>query len=104
MQPPGLERELDVIDRKQKRKIHRLEHQISSWQLPTDLGVAITNLSPQMDGDMLAMLRGRVVLHRMQTRQITIGRATATNAVDVDLSVEGPATRVSRIQVGYATQ
>ena len=32
--------------------------------------------------------------------QITVGRSTADNHVDVDLSLEGPAWKISRRQVG----
>jgi microspherule protein 1 len=34
----------------------------------------------------------------MRSREITLGRATKDNTIDVDLSLEGPAWKISRLQ------
>ena len=50
------------------------------------------------DNQTLAVLRGRLVRYLMRSREITVGRATADLTVDVDLTLEGPASKVSRRQ------
>ena len=48
--------------------------------------------------DELAVFRGKVVEFRMAQKSVTFGRATPTNMVDFDLSLEGPAFKISRRQ------
>ena len=40
-----------------------------------------------------------LLLFLLSVHQITVGRSTAENHVDVDLSLEGPAWKISRRQV-----
>ncbi|XP_009993481.1 PREDICTED: microspherule protein 1, partial [Chaetura pelagica] len=54
--------------------------------------------SPDFDSQTLAVLRGRMVRYLMRSREITLGRATKDNQIDVDLALEGPAWKISRKQ------
>ncbi|XP_040395462.1 microspherule protein 1 isoform X2 [Cygnus olor] len=118
-----LEHELTVADRRQKREIRQLEQELHKWQVLVD---SITGMSsPDFDSQTLAVLRGRMVRYLMRSRevsaglspppqteppwsppsllmlpspQITLGRATRDNQIDVDLALEGPAWKISRKQ------
>ncbi|KAE8616287.1 hypothetical protein XENTR_v10008766 [Xenopus tropicalis] len=91
-----LEHELTVADRRQKREIRQLEQELNRWQVLVD---SITGMSsPDFDTQTLAVLRGRMVRYLMRSREITLGRATKDNQIDVDLSLEGPAWKISRKQ------
>ncbi|XP_069509820.1 microspherule protein 1 isoform X2 [Ambystoma mexicanum] len=88
--------ELTVADRRQKREIRQLEQELHKWQVLVD---SITGMSsPDFDNQTLAVLRGRMVRYLMRSREITLGRATKDNQIDVDLSLEGPAWKISRKQ------
>uniref|UniRef100_A0A8D0Q8K9 Microspherule protein 1 n=1 Tax=Sus scrofa TaxID=9823 RepID=A0A8D0Q8K9_PIG len=94
--PPHLTAELTVADRRQKREIRQLEQELHKWQVLVD---SITGMSsPDFDNQTLAVLRGRMVRYLMRSREITLGRATKDNQIDVDLSLEGPAWKISRKQ------
>ncbi|MEE6471376.1 hypothetical protein FKM82_009256 [Ascaphus truei] len=83
----ALEHELTVADRRQKREIRQLEQELHRWQVLVD---SITGMSsPDFDTQTLAVLRGRMVRYLMRSREITLGRATKDNQIDVDLSLEG---------------
>ncbi|XP_062842424.1 microspherule protein 1 [Trichomycterus rosablanca] len=91
-----LEHELMVADRHQKREIRQLEQELPRWQVLVD---SITGMnSPDFDNQTLAALRGRMVRYLMRSREITLGRATKDKQIDVDLSLEGPAWKISRQQ------
>ncbi|XP_010209514.1 PREDICTED: LOW QUALITY PROTEIN: microspherule protein 1, partial [Tinamus guttatus] len=91
-----LEHELTVADRRQKREIRQLEQELPKWQVLVD---SITGMSsPDFDSQTLAVLRGRMVRYLMRSREITLGRATKDNQIDVDLALEGPAWKISRKQ------
>uniref|UniRef100_A0ACB8ENK3 Microspherule protein 1 n=1 Tax=Sphaerodactylus townsendi TaxID=933632 RepID=A0ACB8ENK3_9SAUR len=91
-----LEHELTVADRRQKREIRQLEQELHKWQVLVD---SITGMSsPDFDNQTLAVLRGRMVRYLMRSREITLGRATKDNQIDVDLALEGPAWKISRKQ------
>uniref|UniRef100_A0A8C0GUK7 Microspherule protein 1 n=1 Tax=Chelonoidis abingdonii TaxID=106734 RepID=A0A8C0GUK7_CHEAB len=88
--------ELTVADRRQKREIRQLEQELHKWQVLVD---SITGMSsPDFDNQTLAVLRGRMVRYLMRSREITLGRATKDNQIDVDLALEGPAWKISRKQ------
>ncbi|NXX62354.1 MCRS1 protein, partial [Scopus umbretta] len=88
--------ELTVADRRQKREIRQLEQELHKWQVLVD---SITGMSsPDFDSQTLAVLRGRMVRYLMRSREITLGRATKDNQIDVDLALEGPAWKISRKQ------
>lgn len=91
-----LEHELMIADRHQKREIRQLEQELPRWQVLVD---SITGMSsPDFDNQTLAALRGRMVRYLMRSREITLGRATKDRQIDVDLSLEGPAWKISRKQ------
>uniref|UniRef100_A0A2K6V3V9 Microspherule protein N-terminal domain-containing protein n=1 Tax=Saimiri boliviensis boliviensis TaxID=39432 RepID=A0A2K6V3V9_SAIBB len=76
--------------------IRQLEHKLCNWQVPVD---SITGKSSQdSDNQTLAVLQGHMVWHLMHSREITLGRATNNNQIDVDLSLEGPAWKISQKQ------
>lgn len=91
-----LEHELMISDRHQKREIRQLEQELPRWQVLVD---NITGMSmPDFDNQTLAALRGRMVRYLMRSREITLGRATKDKPIDIDLSLEGPAWKISRKQ------
>ncbi|CAG2240024.1 INO80Q [Mytilus edulis] len=91
-----LEHELAVADRRNKKEIRHLEQELPKWQVLVD---SVTGISPpDFDNQTLAVLRGRLVRYLMRSREITLGRATKDNQVDVDLALEGPAWKISRRQ------
>lgn len=91
-----VEQELAIADRRNKREIRTLEQELPKWQVLVD---SVTGISPpDFDNQTLAVLRGRLVRYLMRSREITLGRSTKDNQVDVDLSLEGPAWKISRRQ------
>jgi len=101
-EPPDeiLENELTLADRRAKLEIRHLENELNRWSVLVDsLTVSGTpSISPEFDNQTLAVLRGRLVRYLMRSREITFGRNTKDNTVDVDLSLEGPSIKVSRKQ------
>ncbi|XP_005103942.1 microspherule protein 1 [Aplysia californica] len=92
----AMEQELALVDRRNKRDIRHLEQEMPKWQVLVD---SVTGISmPDFDSQTLGVLRGRLVRYLMRSREISLGRATKDNHVDVDLSLEGPAWKVSRRQ------
>ena len=83
-----LNTEMVVVDRVAKREIRRLEAEVSKWQIVVE---QVTGQSAA-DNQTLAVLRGRQVRYLMRSREISVGLATEDLTVDVDLSLEGPAT------------
>ncbi|XP_017795325.1 PREDICTED: microspherule protein 1-like [Habropoda laboriosa] len=88
--------ELIAADRRNKREIKVLENELNRWQVLVD---SVTGVNPpDFDNQTLAILRGRLVRYLMRSREITVGRSTKDHNVDVDLTLEGPAWKVSRRQ------
>ena len=88
--------ELTLADRRNKREIRHLEQELPKWQVMVE---TVTGISPpDFDGQTLAVLRGRLVRYLMRSREITLGRSTRDVTIDVDLSLEGPAWKISRRQ------
>jgi len=50
------------------------------------------------DKNVIGVLQGKKVRYLMQTDEITFGRSTLQESVDIDLSLEGPANKISRKQ------
>ncbi|RMX42244.1 hypothetical protein pdam_00011619 [Pocillopora damicornis] len=99
----NLEQELSLADRRNKREIRMLEGEIPLWQVIVEklnAATGATTVTPasEFDSHTLAVLRGRLVRYLMRSREIIVGRSTADNHVDVDLSLEGPAWKISRRQ------
>ena len=91
-----IDHELNIADRKQKKEIKQLEEELPRWEA---LISSVTGVpTAELDEHTVAVLRGRHVRYLMRSREITIGRATETSNVDIDLSLEGPAYKVSRKQ------
>ncbi|XP_011496972.1 PREDICTED: microspherule protein 1 [Ceratosolen solmsi marchali] len=88
--------ELQIMDRKNKKEIRILENELGRWQVLVD-NVTGSN-QPDFDNQTLAILRGRLVRYLMRSREITVGRSTKDHSVDVDLTLEGPAWKISRRQ------
>lgn len=91
-----LEIELALADRKNKRKIRVLENEISRWNVLVESVLGAK--AAEFDGQTLAIITGRYVRFLMRSKEITFGREGHGFVVDVDLSLEGPATKVSRRQ------
>lgn len=93
-----VEHELDIADRRSKREIRQLEEEMPRWQAIVDNLIESGVTPTEFDSQTLAVLRGRLVRYLMRSREITVGRSTKDITVDVDLSLEGPACKVSRKQ------
>ncbi|XP_031787273.1 microspherule protein 1 [Nasonia vitripennis] len=91
-----LDGELQMVDRKNKKEIRMLENELGRWQVLVDNVTG--NNQPDFDNQTLAVLRGRLVRYLMRSREITVGRCTKDHSVDVDLTLEGPAWKISRRQ------
>ncbi|KAL9904817.1 microspherule protein 1 [Glossina fuscipes] len=93
----ALEIELALSDRQHKREIRLLENELSRWNVLVD-SITGVGIAPEFDGQTLAVLRGRLVRYLMRSKEISFGRDAKDCIVDVDLSLEGPATKISRRQ------
>lgn len=92
-----LELELALADRKNKKEIRTLENELQRLSVLLEPQVG-NGISPEFDGQTLAVLRGRSVRYLMRSREITVGRNAKDFFVDVNLSLEGTAYKVSRKQ------
>ncbi|ALC43034.1 Rcd5 [Drosophila busckii] len=93
----ALEIELALADRRNKRDIRLLENELSRWGVLVDSVLGPTAAS-EFDNQTLACLCGRLVRYLMRSKEITFGREAKECGVDVDLSLEGPAAKISRRQ------
>uniref|UniRef100_A0A2P2HZL9 Microspherule protein 1-like n=1 Tax=Hirondellea gigas TaxID=1518452 RepID=A0A2P2HZL9_9CRUS len=92
----SLEHELAVSSKHSKREVRRLEDKVAHLSVLVD---TVTGISPpDFDVNTLAVLRGRLVRYLMRSDNITLGRKAAGVNVDVDLTLEGPAWKISRRQ------
>jgi len=83
-------------ERNTKREIKKVETEVVKWQVLVDKA-NVSNTS-EFDNQTLAVLRGRSVRYLMRSREISVGRASKDQTVDVDLTLEGPASKISRRQ------
>ncbi|XP_047985419.1 microspherule protein 1 [Leguminivora glycinivorella] len=90
----GIDVEMQLADRIQKKDIRLLETSLTRWQ------VLVQSVAGggELDKHTLAVLRGRRVRYLMRSREIAVGRSTRDHTIDVDLTLEGPAAKVSRKQ------
>ncbi|XP_046843743.1 microspherule protein 1-like [Xenia sp. Carnegie-2017] len=93
-----LEHELNISDRRAKRETRQLEEEIPRWQAIVDSLNESGTAPTEFDSQTLAVLRGRLVRYLMRSREIIVSRSTKDHNVDVNLSLEGPAGKVSRKQ------
>ncbi|XP_028164317.1 microspherule protein 1 [Ostrinia nubilalis] len=91
----GIDAEMQFADRVEKKNIRLLETSLSRWQV---LVQSVAGGGTELDKNTLAVLRGRLVRYLMRSREIAVGRSTRDHTIDVDLSLEGPAAKVSRKQ------
>ncbi|KAL1432166.1 hypothetical protein MTO96_013499 [Rhipicephalus appendiculatus] len=91
-----MDHERHLIERNALQEIRQLENELPKWHVLVD---SVTGVSPpDFDNQTLAVLRGRLVRYLMRSKEITIGRMTKDNVIDVDLSLEGPSWKISRRQ------
>ncbi|EDW79894.1 uncharacterized protein Dwil_GK17773 [Drosophila willistoni] len=89
----AVDKELKLEDRRIKREIRLLENELFRW------GILVASSSAtNFDNQSLACLCGRNVRYLMRSKEISFGRDTKHHVVDVDLSLEGPAAKISRRQ------
>jgi len=93
-----IHQELMINARRVKREIKKLENEIPKWQALVDSFRGNPHSDFSDSSSNLAVLRGRHMRYIMQLNQITFGRCTKDSIVDVDLSLEGPAKKISRRQ------
>ncbi|CAH1119529.1 unnamed protein product [Phaedon cochleariae] len=92
----AVDREIKLQQRRNVREIRQLENEIGRWNVLVD---SVTGICPgELDSQTLAVLRGRMVRYLMRSREISIGRSGKGHMVDIDLSLEGPAHKISRRQ------
>ncbi|XP_045775479.1 microspherule protein 1 [Maniola jurtina] len=91
----GIDVDMHLADRIEKKDIRLLENSLSRWQV---LVQSVAGGGVELDKNTLAVLRGRLVRYLMRSREIAVGRSTRDHTIDVDLSLEGPAAKVSRKQ------
>ncbi|KAJ8910829.1 hypothetical protein NQ315_015564 [Exocentrus adspersus] len=97
-EPPddSLDKELKLQQRRNIKEIRQLENEVGRWNVLVD---SVTGVCPgELDSQTLAVLRGRMVRYLMRSREISIGRSGKGHMVDIDLSLEGPAHKISRRQ------
>ncbi|XP_050540256.1 microspherule protein 1 [Daktulosphaira vitifoliae] len=96
MPDPVLERHLTLTNKKVKKEMKVLEDELPRAQV---LVFPMTGINPvEFEPQTLAVLRGRLVRYLMRSKEITIGRSSKYQQVDVDLKLEGPAWKISRRQ------
>lgn len=82
-----------MSDKQAKKDILDLEKELPVWSEMLDLAP-----STEFDEGVLAILKGRVVQFMMRTHEVTVGRKSESKQVTFDLSLEGPAYKISRHQ------
>ncbi|SPP84599.1 microspherule protein 1-like [Drosophila guanche] len=93
----ALEAELELQNRRNKRSIRLLENEISRMSVLVDSGRG----PRELDNNTIACLCGHRVRFLMQHPEINFGRDGKEGSdwqVDVNLALEGPAEKVSRLQ------
>lgn len=96
MKDEAMDHERHLLERNALQEIRQLENELPKWHVLVD---SVTGVSPpDFDNQTLAVLRGRLVRYLMRSKEITIGRMTKDNVIDVDLSLEGPSWKISRRQ------
>ncbi|KAL1463091.1 hypothetical protein WDU94_014880, partial [Cyamophila willieti] len=93
---PLTEFELAQDHRLEKKEIKKVEEELKNLAVMVDHVTGST--SSELDKQTYAVLKGRTVRFLMKFRDVTIGRSTQDYHVDIDLSLEGPAWKVSRRQ------
>ncbi|CAK9303390.1 unnamed protein product [Gordionus sp. m RMFG-2023] len=91
------EYDLDVVHRFQK--IDRLENELPMWQSIIDKEIGS---NAEFDDCTFAVLQGRAVKFLIKSREVSFGRFcnnfASAKPIDIDLTLEGPCRKVSRLQ------
>lgn len=91
-----VDQEIQNASRKALYEIKQIESEFPRYQALVE---QITGVSvPDFDSKTLAVLRGRIVRYLIQSKEVTLGRSSKDATVDIDLSLEGPACKISRKQ------
>ncbi|BFF96279.1 microspherule protein 1-like [Drosophila madeirensis] len=93
-----LEQELELQNRRNKRSVRLLENEMSRLSVLVDSAMGPNAASQELDSETMACLCGQQVRYLMQHKEITFGRDGKDSSVDVDLSLEGNASKISRQQ------
>ncbi|KAI6652899.1 Microspherule protein 1 isoform X3 [Oopsacas minuta] len=80
-------------DKKQKVEVITLEKQLADWRFLLE-----GSLCENFTSDTFACLKGKNSHFIITSPKVTIGRNTDEDIVDIDLSKEGPALKISRKQ------
>ncbi|CAD5111271.1 DgyrCDS593 [Dimorphilus gyrociliatus] len=91
-----IDEEMKIEQRNKMREIRKLKEEINKLQVLVDSVIGINPVD--FDSQTWAVLKGRLVRYLMRSKEITIGRKTSDNSVDVDLNLEGPSHKISRRQ------
>eukprot|EP00794_Sanderia_malayensis_P017403 gene17403-19146_t len=94
----SFDKEMNIVDKRQKRELKRLENDIPQWMVIADELTGCGTNQSEFDPQTLAVLRGRVVRYLMRSKEITFGRNASDVKVDIDFSLEGPTCKISRKQ------
>ncbi|PAA54470.1 hypothetical protein BOX15_Mlig002655g11 [Macrostomum lignano] len=103
--PPGLPAELDWEARKARRRLCRLEEEARRWQVAAREALPPAARPPE-PGDQfvssdgrpgLALLKGTRASFLISGVCVSLGRRTDACAVDIDLGLEGPSGKISRL-------
>uniref|UniRef100_A0A3B4TJM3 Microspherule protein 1 n=1 Tax=Seriola dumerili TaxID=41447 RepID=A0A3B4TJM3_SERDU len=83
--------------KRQKREIRQLEQELPRWQVLVDsiTGMSMPDFDNQTPG---STTRYEWCATSCRSREIYVGRATKDKQIDVDLSLDGPAWKISRKQ------
>lgn len=92
---PQVLRELETANRQNIREIRHLEEELKRWSILVQIAC---REMPEMDNQTFAVLRGRTVRFMMKSIQVSLGRNTKENRVDIDLALEGNVEKISRKQ------
>lgn len=83
------------------RNVVTSEREVQEWERVIVSAIKGINQINQMEPETVAVLRGRTVTYDIRKDQALIGRSTKKHRVDVNLTLEGPSARISRIQVAF---
>ena len=85
--------EMRLQDKKQKVEVITLERQLSDWRMLLE-----GSLQETFTADTFACIKGKNSQFAITSHKVIIGRNTDEEIVDIDLSQEGPADKISRKQ------
>ena len=94
-EPLPTEEEMDeAVEKREKKRKERTIHEIA--KLEKDLTTVASRAMTR--SGIIAKIIGQNTMFTLTKRESTVGRSTTDSAVDVDLSKEGNASKISRVQ------